>query len=103
LSTTNSNEALVDSIKGLRQDGRLVVMGFDAKPAQFSIVDFIIKRIKIIGSQQNHREYLFEALDMVAKGKVKVVTETYPLDDINIAYEKVKNGDVRFRAVVTIS
>ncbi|WP_133139100.1 hypothetical protein [Legionella genomosp. 1] len=66
------------------------------------VADLIVKRIKIIGSQQNHREYLFEALDMVSKGKVKVVAETYSLNEINKAYEKVKNGQVRFRAVVTM-
>lgn len=102
LSTTNSNEAMIDSLKGLRPDGRFVVMGVDSKPLQISLIDMIMRRIKIIGSQQNNREYLFEALDMVAKGKVKVVTETYPFADINKAYEKVKNGQVRFRAVVTM-
>jgi D-arabinose 1-dehydrogenase-like Zn-dependent alcohol dehydrogenase len=102
LSTTNSSDAMVDSIQGLRPDGRFVTMGVGSKPLQVSLLDLIMKRIKIIGSQQNSREYLFEALDMVAKGKVKVVTETYSFDDINKAYEKVKNGQVRFRAVITI-
>jgi D-arabinose 1-dehydrogenase-like Zn-dependent alcohol dehydrogenase len=34
----------------------------------------------------------------VAKGKVKVMAETFPLDDI--ADERVANGNVRFRAVI---
>ncbi|MCW8451028.1 alcohol dehydrogenase catalytic domain-containing protein [Legionella quinlivanii] len=102
LSTTNSNKAMLDSLGALRPDGRFVAMGFDVNPLQISIADLIVKRIKIIGSQQNHREYLFEALDMVSKGKVKVAAETYSLNEINKAYEKVKNGQVRFRAVVTM-
>jgi alcohol dehydrogenase len=36
----------------------------------------------------------------VAKGKVKVMTETFPLEDISQAYDKVANGQVRFRAVI---
>jgi alcohol dehydrogenase len=36
----------------------------------------------------------------VAKGKVKVIAETFSLDDIAQAYEKVASGDVRFRAVI---
>jgi len=44
--------------------------------------------------------YLYEALDYVAKGKVKVMTETFPLDDVSDAYEKVPNGEVRFHAVI---
>lgn len=102
LSTTNSNEAMLDCLKGIRPDGRCVVMGVDSKPIPFSFVDLILKRVKIVGSQQNGREYLYEALDFVAKGKVKVVTETFHLDEIHHAYDKVKTGKVRFRAVVTM-
>jgi D-arabinose 1-dehydrogenase-like Zn-dependent alcohol dehydrogenase len=59
-----------------------------------------MRRIKIIGSSQNGREYLYEALDYVANGKVKVIAETYKFDDITRAYERVAEGKVRFRAVV---
>jgi D-arabinose 1-dehydrogenase-like Zn-dependent alcohol dehydrogenase len=51
---------------------------------------------------QNDREYLYEALDYVAKGRVRVMTESFPLDDMNVAYEKVVKGELRFRAVLKI-
>jgi D-arabinose 1-dehydrogenase-like Zn-dependent alcohol dehydrogenase len=102
LGTSNSVDAMADAIQGLRPDGRLVVMGFEAKPLAISPVDLIMKRIKIVGSQQNGREYLKEALDLAASGKVRVVTETYRLDEIGKAYERVEKGRVRFRAVVTM-
>jgi len=59
------------------------------------------RRCRIIGSTQNGSEYLYEALDYVAKEKVKVIAETYSLDEINRAYERVAEGQVRFRAVIT--
>jgi hypothetical protein len=31
-----------------------------------------------MGAEQSGREYLYEALDYVAKGKVRVMTETFP-------------------------
>jgi D-arabinose 1-dehydrogenase-like Zn-dependent alcohol dehydrogenase len=31
---------------------------------------------------------------------VKVVAETYPLDQVNKAYDRVAEGKVRFRAVI---
>ena len=34
------------------------------------------------------------------RGKVKVITETYSLDDIGKAYDRVADGKVRFRAVI---
>jgi alcohol dehydrogenase len=86
----------------LRPDGRLVTMGADAEPLSISLMDLISKRIRIIGSQQNGPEYLYEALDLVARGKVKTIVETYPLADAPRAYERVVEGKTRFRAVLTM-
>jgi D-arabinose 1-dehydrogenase-like Zn-dependent alcohol dehydrogenase len=63
--------------------------------------DLGLTRGRIIGSQQNGREFLYEALDYAAKGKVKVIEETYSLKEIGRAYERVANGQVRFRVVIT--
>jgi alcohol dehydrogenase len=101
LATGNSTDAMADVMQGLRPDGRLVVMGFDAKPIPVSPADLIFRRIRILGSQQNHPEHLYEALDFAVKGKVKVIAETYKLDEIGRAYERVAQGKVRFRAVIT--
>jgi dehydrogenase len=103
LGTGNSVDAMADSIQGLRPDGRLVVMGFEPKPLPVSPVDLITRRLKILGSQQNGPQYLREALEFAAKGKVKVIAETYRLDEIQKAYERVLKGQVRFRAVVVNS
>jgi alcohol dehydrogenase len=100
LGTSNSNDAMADTMQGLRPDGRFVLMGFEAKPLPVSPADLIVRRIKIVGSQQNGRQYLYEALDYVAKGKVKVIAETYPLAEVNEAYDRVAEGKVRFRAVI---
>jgi len=100
LGTSNSNDAMADAMQGLRPDGRFVLMGLEAKPLPVSPADLIVRRIKLVGSQQNGREYLYEALDYVAKGKVKVIAETYPLAEVNRAYDRVAEGKVRFRAVI---
>ncbi len=105
LATSNSYEAIVDSIKGLRPDGRLILMGASATNEPLTLspelcIDFLFKRDRIIGSTQNDREYLYEALDYIAKGKVRVMTEIFPLEEISNAYDKVANGDVRFKAVI---
>jgi len=102
LSTSNSTKSMVDSIQGLRPDGRLVTMGADAEPLSISLMDLISKRIRIIGSQQNGPEYLYEALDFVAQGKVKTIVETYPLREAPKAYDRVAQGKARFRAVLTM-
>jgi alcohol dehydrogenase len=80
---------MVDSVQGLRPDGRLVTMGADAEPLAVSPMDLIGNRIQVIGSPQNGREYLYEAQDFAAKGKVKVMAETYLLADAPKAYQRV--------------
>jgi alcohol dehydrogenase len=102
LSTSNSTKAMADSIRGLRPDGRFIVMGADVEPLALSLLELLFKRIKIIGSQQNGPEYLYEALDYVAQGKVKPIIESYPLREAAKAYERVAEGKVRFRAVLTM-
>jgi len=82
-----------------QMDGRFVLMGVSTEPFTIS-PEILFKRARIIGSTQNDREHLYEALDYVAKGKVKVMTETSPLEEISNAYDKVANGNVRFKAVV---
>ena len=102
LSTSNSTRSMADSIQGLRPDGRIVTMGVDAEPLSISLMDLLVKRIRVIGSQQNGPEYLYEALDYVAQGKVKSIIETYPLAEAAKAYERVAEGKTRFRAVLTM-
>ena len=102
LGTSNSVDAMADSIAGLRPDGRLVLMGLENKPLPVHPGDLITRRIRVLGSQQNSREFLYEALQIAATGKVKVITETYPLAEIVTAYERVEQGKVRFRAVITM-
>ena len=62
----------------------------------------LFKRIKIVGSQQNGPEYLCEALEYVAQGKVKSIIKAYPLAEAAKAYERVAEGKTRFRAVLTM-
>jgi len=100
LVTSNSYKAAVDALKGLRPDGRIVLMGASAEPFVVTSGDMISNRWRILGSTQNGHEYLYEALDYVAKGKVKIISETFSLESISEAYEKVSKGNVRFRAVI---
>ncbi len=102
LSTSNSTKSMMDSMQGLRPDGRIVTMGVDAEAFSVSLVDLLMKRLRVIGSSQNGPEYLYEALDFVAQGKVRTMVETYPLAEAAKAYQRVVDGKARFRAVLTM-
>jgi len=99
LATSNSYAPVTDAIQGLRPEGRLVLMGVAHEPLSVP-TSIMWVRGSVLGSVQNSPEHLYEALDYVARGKVKVMAETYPLSDVARAYDRVKAGSVRFRAVI---
>ena len=90
---------LQTQLKVLDQTDALFLMGVSTEPFTIS-PEILFKRARIIGSTQNDREHLYEALDYVAKGKVRVMTEIFPLEEISNAYDQVANGNVRFKAVI---
>jgi len=102
LATSNSWAATAEAAKGMRQYGRVILMGVGPEPLNYP-PELMFRHVAVIGSSQNGPEYLYEALDYAAKGKVKVIAETYKLDDIGQAYDRVADGKVRFRAVITLN
>ena len=100
LVTSNSYKPAIEAFQGLRPEGRWILMGASNEKLIIDPLSLFLNRHQIIGSTQNDPEYLYEALDFVAKGKVKVMTETFSLENISEAYDKVANGEIRFRAVI---
>ena len=101
LGTTNSAAQATQALKGLRPEGRMVNMGKLDGPIQVDSSHFLSQQVRLIGSMQNHRRDLVEALDLAASGKVKARIETYPLDRINEARDRLEAGKMRYRGVIT--
>jgi 2-desacetyl-2-hydroxyethyl bacteriochlorophyllide A dehydrogenase len=100
LSTTNSAKQVSSAFAGLRPGGRLVNMGLTNGPLTIEPTVLMFGQRQLRGSTQDERKDLFEALALVAKGKVKPVVETYPLDRANEARDRLAAGKVRYRAVL---
>lgn len=106
LSTANSYAPAIAALPGLRPEGRLVLMGIAdgaeslTIPSELVFPAMMVNRWSIIGSQQNEREALTLALNFAAEGKVRVLTETFPLERVNDAFERVAKGEARFRVVL---
>ncbi|MET7872444.1 alcohol dehydrogenase catalytic domain-containing protein [Streptomyces cyaneofuscatus] len=104
LVTTNAFDAAEEAMTGLRPDGRVVLSGLDfTRPFSISSegVPFPMMRQQVIGSTHGGQHYLAEVLDLAAKGKVKPITETFPLDRATDAYDRLSSGKMRFRGVLT--
>ncbi|MFC9755246.1 alcohol dehydrogenase catalytic domain-containing protein [Streptomyces sp. NPDC056921] len=104
LVTTNAFGSAEEAMTGLRVDGRVVLCGLDfSRPFSISSegVPFHMMRQQVIGSTHGGQHYLSEVLDLAAKGKVKPITETFPLEGATGAYDRLAAGTMRFRGVFT--
>jgi len=102
LHTAPSHAPAVDAMKGLRPWAKIVLMGISADdPFTFPALSLTGQSFEIIGSAHNGPEYLAEALQIVARGDVTPMVEVYPKEQVDQAYQRLVNRQVRFKAVVT--
>jgi D-arabinose 1-dehydrogenase-like Zn-dependent alcohol dehydrogenase len=103
LSTTNSAKQISAAFAGLRPGGRFVNMGVPDGPIEINPMVLMFGQRQLRGSSQDERSDLFEALSLVAGGKVKPTIETYPLARVNEVRDRLEAGKVRYRAVLQLS
>lgn len=70
--------------------GGMLPVGFEATPLG------VTARLPFWGS----RNGLIEVLDLARRGEIKVHTETFAFDQVLTAYEKLRQGELRGRAVI---
>ena len=100
LSTTNSARQVASAFRALRPGGRLVNMGVTDSPIAVDVMALMMGQRQLRGSSQDERSDLYEALQLVAAGKVRPAIETYPLAQANAVRERLAAGKVRYRAVL---
>ncbi|QDZ40178.1 alcohol dehydrogenase AdhP [Euhalothece natronophila Z-M001] len=103
LVTAVSTQAFQQAVSTLRRGGTLSMVGLPPGEFPLSIFEMILKGIDIRGSIVGTRTDLREALQFGAEGKVKAQIETQPLDHVNTIMERLKNGDVNGRVVLSIT
>jgi len=101
LSTTGASKQVASAFAGLRPGGRFVNMGLVTDgPIPIDSMTLMFGQRQLRGSSQDERSDLWEALQLVASGKVKPVIETYPLEEANAVRDRLEAGKVRYRAVL---
>lgn len=100
LSSTNLSRHIATAIGGLRAGGRLISMGVLDGPIAVDPFALTFGQRQVRGSTQDERSDLYEALHLVAQGKVTPIIETYPLYRANDVRERLESRKVRYRAVL---
>jgi propanol-preferring alcohol dehydrogenase len=97
-----SPKVFEQAFASLKRGGRLVCVALPAEQMMsISIFETVLKGITVIGSIVGTRQDVAEVFALHAAGKTKVIAETRPLADVNLAIKEVLAGHIPARLVFT--
>lgn len=91
------------AIRSLRRAGKLVILGHMPEKFSTTASQLISGELEILGSRANTRQDLTDTLRLVSTGKIliePIVTNEYPLDQVNTALNLLRKGGILGRAVI---
>ncbi|MED4751985.1 alcohol dehydrogenase AdhP [Brevibacillus choshinensis] len=102
ISVAVTKKAFEQAYKSVRRGGSLVVVGLPNAELPIPIFDTVLNGVTVKGSIVGTRKDMQEALDFAARGKVRAIIETQPLDKINEIFERMEKGQINGRVVLTM-
>lgn len=102
ISVAVTKKAFEQAYRSVRRGGSLVVVGLPNADMSIPIFDTVLNGVTVKGSIVGTRKDMQEALDFAARGKVRAIIETQPLDKINEVFERMEKGQINGRVVLTM-
>ena len=100
LDTVSAPHDLNAYLELLKTDGTMILVGAPDKPAPLGAFPLILKRRRLVGSLIGGIKETQEMLDFCAKHELGAEVEVIPIQQINTAYDRLVQGDVRYRFVI---
>ncbi|KAL0058043.1 alcohol dehydrogenase [Marasmius tenuissimus] len=102
--TSSASSGYTQALNYLRPGGALMVVGLPPDATIDASVFFtVFHSHKILGSYVGNRQDAVEALDIAARGHVKVHSKVVPLSNLPSVYEGFKAGTIAGRIVLDIA
>ena len=101
MATATSAQAMAATLGGLSVDGRLVVLGADFTPMALNTAALIGKRTGLYGWPSGSSIDSEDTMTFAAMTGVRPMTETFPLEKAQEAYDRMISNKARFRVVLT--
>ncbi len=102
VNTVAANLDLDAYLSLLRLDGVMVNVGIPSDPEHYQTFSLVGARRSLAGSKNGGIRQTQEMLDFCAAHSLGAEIETISIDDVNAAYERVVDSDVRYRFVIDI-
>lgn len=103
VATVGKADVLSRVMNGLAPRGRLVVLGAGKHPMTVSTGPLVTNERGVFGSITGSPFSNEKALDFAVLAGIRPRIETLPLEDAYKAYRRMRSGEVKFRAVLTMS
>lgn len=100
LTTVPSSEAIESVVGGLGDNGDLIAVGIPGDPVEVNIQELIGSRSSVSGWASGTAIDSQDTLKFSALRDVTPEIETFDLEDVGEAYERMMSNEVRFRAVL---
>ena len=102
LCTVNANLNWRPFLKALRPNGMLCLVGVIAGELRIPAMPLIGNQKSVRGSFIGSRSTMHEMLIFAARHHITSQIELLPMSDVNIALEKVRNNQARYRMVLEV-
>jgi len=98
-----SEQTIALGVKALRKNGRLVIIGYTQEKWPLAPQWLSRFELEIVGSRSGGRQDTVDAIDLVAgKQWQSIVSDYFPLEQINDALVLLKSGKALGRIVITL-
>jgi uncharacterized zinc-type alcohol dehydrogenase-like protein len=84
----------------VRNNGRIVVVGFSTVPVKFEPLELVVHQQSISGSFLGSREMMREMLSFAQEHRIRPKVEMMPMAEVNEAIQRVKENKARYRIVL---
>ncbi len=101
ISTTNKLEDLTPYLVTLRPKGKLVLVGVVVEPLQFGMFPMLVGEKVVTAGAIGSPAAIATMLDFAARHNILPLTETFKFSQVNEAIKKLREGKIRYRAVLT--
>jgi uncharacterized zinc-type alcohol dehydrogenase-like protein len=101
LSTVNVPVDWNTYLMALKPKGKLILVGVVLEPIPVSMFTLLIGQRMISASPTGSPSAMATMLDFAARHKILPTVETFKFSQVNEAIEKLKEGKIRYRAVLT--
>lgn len=101
LSSTLDTASIAGAMQGLNPLGTLVLTGLTGEAMPVVPMALAFAQQRIVGSLIGSRRDTMELLRLAAHHQIKPMTERFPLEAVNEAFARLRNNDIRFRAMLS--